>query len=867
LIEFTLNKEPISYTGSDDLSLLTWLREEKGIVSPKDGCSGQGACGACLVEIDGKAVLSCRTPMKKLSRSRLVTIEGFDPILKDTLARAFVKKGAVQCGFCTPGFLSRTKILLEQNNSPTRDEIRKALAANLCRCTGYAKIIDAVILAAQSLRDKKEIKLNESGGIGKDRSKHDAYVTALGQRKFIDDMRFPEMVFGALKFSDHPRAKVLTIKIDKAENLPGVIRVFTAKDIPGERMTGVLHQDWPVMVLEGETTRYIGDVLAGVVASDKAIARKACDLIDVDYEVLEPVTDPVEAIKDKIKVHENGNLLAVSKFSRGGDIEEAFHLSHHVVSARYQTQLVEHAFLEPETAIARSCKTRSCKTKFYKNRGIQVYTQNQGIYEDRTAIAKILGLPKEQVIATLVPCGGAFGGKEDLTVQGHAALFCYHLNKPVKVSLSRDESIRMHPKRHPFVMDYKLGCDKTGKLTALSAEIIGDTGAYASLGGEVLNRAAGHAAGGYHVPVVAVVSKAVYTNNLPSGAMRGFGVNQVTYAMECMVDELCEKTGGNPWQFRYDNALKKGSMTATGQVLGDGVGLRDTLLAVKDEYEKARYAGLALAIKNIGFGNGLIDESEAEIEVVSDKKIILHHGWTEMGQGVDTISKQILCDILNSDNLDINDMDIEVVSSTDSEVVGGMTTASRGTFLLGNSLIMAAEKLKKELKTTSLANLAGKRFKGRWFCDWTTRPGKDVKNPLTHFAYGYAAQVVILDDKGRVDKVIAAHDGGRVINPTLFEGQVEGGVMMGLGYAFTEKLGLDHGYLKSSKMGKLGLPKIKSMPEIIVKAVEVKDPKGPFGAKGVGEIGLVPTAPAAINALYQFDKKRRYELPVGQRIR
>jgi selenium-dependent xanthine dehydrogenase len=857
MIEFTLNGVLISFTGSEDLPLLTWLREDQGIVSPKNGCSGQGACGACLIEIDGKAALSCRTPMEKLSGSKIVTIEGFDPDLKDTLARAFVKKGAVQCGFCTPGFLSRTKILLEQNKTPTRDEIKKALAANLCRCTGYAKIIDAVILAAQSLRDKKEIKLNETGGVGKNRPKHDAYLTALGQRKFIDDMRFTGMVFGALRFSDHPRARVLAIKIDNAKKLPGVIRVFTAKDIPGDRVTGTIYQDWPVMVSEGETTRYIGDVLAGVVAKDEPTARKACGLIDIEYEVLEPVTDPVAALKDEIKVHENGNLLAVTEFSRGGDIEEAFNLSDYVVSAQYRTQLVEHAYLEPETAIARP----------YGVAGIQVYTQSQGIYEDRHAISEILGLPKEQVVATLVPCGGAFGGKEDLTVQGHAALFCYLLKKTVKVSLSRDESIRMHPKRHPFVMDYKLGCDKNGLLTALSADIIGDTGAYASLGGEVLNRAAGHAAGGYHVPVVAVVSRAVYTNNLPSGAMRGFGVNQVTFAMECMVDELCEKTGRNPWQFRFDNALKKGSMTATGQVLGDGVGLQDTLLAIKDDYDKAKYGGLALAIKNIGFGNGLIDESEAVIEVISDKKILIHHGWTEMGQGVDTIAKQILCDIVGSKNIEIGNIEIDVVSSTDSEVVGGTTTASRGTFLLGNSLITAAEKFKKELKTKGLSALIGKKFKGRWFCDWTTRPGKDVDNPQTHFSYGYAAQVVCLDDKGRVDKVIAAHDAGRVINPTLFEGQIEGAVMMGLGYAFTEKLELDHGYLMSSKMVKLGLPKIKSMPEIIVKAVEVKDPKGPFGAKGVGEIGLVPTAPAAINALYQFDKKRRYELPVGKRIR
>ena len=457
---------------------------------------------------------------------------------------------------------------------------------------------------------------------------------------------------------------------------------------------------------------------------------------------------------------------------------------------------------------------------------------------------------------------GAFGGKEDLTVQGHAAVFSYLLKKIVKVRLSREESIRMHVKRHPFTMDYHLGCDKTGKLPALSANIIGDTGAYASLGGEVLNRAAGHASGGYHVPVVDVVSRAVYTNNLPAGAMRGFGVNQVTFAMECMVDELCEKAGFDPWQFRFDNALEKGSMTATGQVLGEGVGLKDTLLAVKEDYYNARYAGIGLAIKNIGFGNGLVDESEAAIEIISDKKIVIHHGWTEMGQGVDTIAKQILCDVAGLDNIEI-----DVISSTDSEVIGGTTTASRGTFLLGNSLITAAERLKNELGKAGLKDLAGRKFKGRWFCDWTSRPGDDVKNPMTHFSYGYAAQVVILDEKGRVEKVVAAHDAGRVINPALFEGQIQGAVMMGLGYAFTEKLDLDRGQLVSDKMASLKVPKIKSMPEIIVKAVEVRDPGGPLGAKGVGEIGLVPTAPAAVNALYTFDKKRRYELPVGQRIR
>jgi len=719
---------------------------------------------------------------------------------------------------------------------------------NVCRCTGYVKIIDAVMLAAEALAAKKEIVLEENSGIGKNRPKHDAYQKALGESKFIDDMTFPGMLHGALRFSDHPRATILSINTDKAEKHPGVIRVFTAADIPGDRMTGVIFQDWPVMVKEGEVTRYIGDVLAGVVAEDDDTARKAASLIEVDYEILTPVTDPVEAQKDTIKVHEEGNLLSQTVIKRGGNAGSILKNSAFSVEAEYKTQLVEHAFLEPEATIA-------IRTD---DDGLKLYSQSQGIYEDRHAISSLLGIPQDKVVVTLVPCGGAFGGKEDLTVQGHASVFSWLLNKPVKIKLSREESIRMHPKRHPMVMKYKVGCDEKGILTVLTADITGDTGAYASIGASVLERSAGHATGGYHVPCVDIISRAVYTNNLPSGAMRGFGVNQVTYAVECMIDELIEKGGFDAWQFRYDNALRKGSQTATGQVMGDGVGLRDTLIAIREDYEKADCAGLALAIKNIGFGNGLIDESEAEIEILSDKKVRLHHGWTEMGQGVDTISQQILEDITG-----IGDIEIDVVSSTDSEVIGGATTASRGTFLLGNSLIIAAEKLKSDLENQSLGDLAGKRYRGKWVCDWTSKPGISPETE-THFAYGYAAQVVVLDKNGQIDKVIAAHDAGKVFNPNLFEGQIEGAIVMGLGYTFTEKLELDKGYLVSDRYVKLGVPKIKSIPEIVVKAVEVKDPRGPFGAKGVGEIGLVPTAPAAVNALYKYDGIRRYELPVGK---
>ncbi|MBT4264296.1 MAG: selenium-dependent xanthine dehydrogenase [Deltaproteobacteria bacterium] len=846
-MEFTLNDKSIGFDGDKQLSLLSYLREQQQLTSVKDGCSGQGACGACLVEIDGKAVLACRTPMEKVAGSNIVTIEGFPTRLKETLGKAFVEKGAVQCGFCTPGFLSRTRILLQKNPDPTREEIKKALALHMCRCTGYVKIIDAILLAAHSLRENKEIVLQGSGKIGQSLPKYDAYQKAIGQSDFIADMHRENMAYGALTFSKFPRARVIRINTTAAEALPGVLRVFTSRDIPGERITGHLKDDWPLMINEGETTRYIGDVLAGVVAKTEAIARAAADLVAVEYEELEPLTDMMAAEHSPIHVHEQGNLLSVTCFQNGKQIDAILSGSAHVVSATYKTQRVEHGFLETEAAIAEP----------WGNDGLRIFVQSQGISEDCRCITRILNLPGEKVDVTLIPCGGAFGGKEDMTVQGHAALFAYLLKQPVRVRLNREESLRMHPKRHPMIMNYQLGCDNEGRLTALKADIVGDTGAYASLGAAVLSRSAGHAAGGYHVPNVDVTAKAVYTNNIPCGAMRGFGVNQVTFAMESAVDELCEIGGFDRWQFRYDNALGDGSRTITGQTLVGGVGLKETLLAVKDEFQQARYAGLAIGIKNIGFGNGLVDESDVKIEIISATHINLHHGWTEMGQGIDTVAIQIFCEETGLDTPGI----VEIKRSTAAGIVGGTTTASRGTFLLGNAIIDAAQKIKNDLQHSTLAELAGSTYWGHWRCDWTTEPLSGEES-IIHVAYGYASQVVILNDEGSVQKVVAAHDVGRVINPLLVEGQVEGGIVMGLGYAFSEDLSLKNGQLKTIRYGKLGIPRIKQVPEIVVKLLEVSDPYGPYGAKGVGEIGLVPTAAAAANARYQFDKTRQYQLPI-----
>ncbi len=847
MILFELNGSAVRYPGDKNRSLLDFLRQDMGIISVKDGCSGQGACGACLVELNGRPALSCVTPMKKVAGGRVVTLEGLPEPLRKLLGDAFVGKGAVQCGFCTPGFLMRTKILLQENPRPSRQQIVAALKPNLCRCTGYVKIVEAVEHAARLLAGEEAPAPDPNRGIGGRQRKYEAWETAVGRRPFVADLRFPGMVFGALRFSDHARAVVRRIDAKKAQAMPGVLRVFTAADIPGQRRTGLVVDDWPLMVAAGETTRSGADVLAGVVAGSEAQARAAAAAIEVDYGVLEPLTDFLQAEGSPIRVHEQGNLLEKCVIRRGGDVGAILAGSAFSVSGVFRTQMIEHAFLETEASVA-----------LPEADGVLLYSQGQGVYEDRRQVALLLGLKQEKVRVIQVANGGGFGGKEDLTTQGHAALFARLLGCPVRVRLSRPESLRMHPKRHPFVMEYALGCDRRGNLTALRARIIGDTGAYASVGAKVLERAAGHASGAYHVPAADIEARAVYTHNVPCGAMRGFGVNQVTFAMESCIDMLCERGGFDRWQFRYDNALHAGRMTAGGQVLGKGVGVRACLLALKERYQAEKNAGLACGIKNTGIGNGIPDDSEVKIEVASGPRLVIHHGWTEMGQGVHTVARQV---VSQETGLDPAIMDVRV--DTAVEARSGMTTASRATSLVGNALIDACTALKRDLGGMPLAALAGRVYPGRWRCDWTTPPQADGRT-VSHYSYGYAAQLVVVDGMGRVSRVVAAHDAGRVVNPTLFEGQIEGAVVMGLGQALSEDLPLKNG-LPSGRLADLGLLRAGDVPGIEVIAVEVADEHGPYGAKGVGEIGLVPTAAAVANALCLFDGRRRFRLPLARR--
>jgi selenium-dependent xanthine dehydrogenase len=834
-----------------------------------------------MVEIDGKAKLSCTRKMKFLEGAQVITMEGIPAVVRDVIATAYVEKGAVQCGFCTPGLIMRTKVLFAENPYPDRDQIKKAISNNMCRCTGYVKIVDAIEAALKNLREAPShgqvlppqlsgnpgtfAKSAPPAGIGQSLTKYEAYETAIGKRLFVNDMKMDGMLHGALRFSDHPRARIISIDTDAAANTEGVIRIFTARDIPGDRFTGLIISDWPLMIAPGETTRYIGDVIAGVVALNEDTARKAAQMIRIEYEVLEPVSNMHLALEPgSPEVHPGKpNLLEKCIVRRGDPVEMAIEQSAFKTSGIYETQRIEHAFLETEAALALP----------YKN-GIHLYSQGQGIYVDQRQVASLLALDDEQVRVTLVPCGGGFGGREDMTVQGHVSLFAFLLQQPVKLHLSREESIRMHPKRHPVWMDILLGCDENGILTALRLRAIGDSGAYASVGTKVMERVAGHASGGYHLPSVDIESLTVYTNNIPSGAMRGFGANQVAFALESCIDELCSLGNFDRWKFRYDNALDDGKMTATGQILGKGVGIKACLLALKDQFYAARYAGLACGIKNSGVGNGMTDFSDVKISIRQNGSVLIQHGWTEMGQGVQNMAIQTLH---QETGIDAHIITVEV--DTNANLPTGMTTSSRATALLCNAIIDAAATIREDLDQYSsgcrdlhgkwlqhaLLQLAGNTYSGKYYCDWTTKPGADVEKIVTHYSYGYAAQLVVLNDQGEIDKVYAAHDAGKIMNPMLFEGQIEGAVHMGLGYALSEDLPMKESRLVSAKLSDCGVLNALQTPEIIVIGVEVADPVGPYGAKGIGEIGLVPTAAAVANALCKYDGVRRRKLPMKRR--
>lgn len=847
-LDFILNGQPVSAAVRPGEPLLEVLRDGCGITSVKDGCAPEGSCGACTVIVDGKAVVSCAQPAERFAGRAITTQEGLPAADRQLWADCFVAAGASQCGFCSPGILMKAEVLLAKTPEPARAEVASALAGNLCRCTGYVKIIDAIMLAAGARRGTPLPDIDNSGRVGRPTARYQGRELALGDKPYINDMTMPGMLHGAIRFADHPRATVRAVSTARARAHPGVLAVLTAGDVPGNRVQGEITKDWPQLVAAGETTRYVGDVIALVAARTRAAAREAAALVEVSYEVLEPVTSPTQAMAGgapQLHAHAPGNVLSVSQIKRG-DVDAALAGAAHVVTETFQTQFIEHAFLEPESSLA-----------YPADGGVHFYTQGQGIWSERRQVASLLGVPEDTVRATLVSAGGAFGAKEDLGVQGHASLLAARTGRPVKLTLSRAESMRFHVKRHPLTLTYTVGCDSDGRLLGLRARIVGDTGAYASVGDKVLERAAGHACGVYKFPAADIEARAVYTNNPPCGAMRGFGANQTNFALEGMLDRLAGRAGLDGWEIRWRNAVEEGDIFGTGQRLGPGVGIKKTLLAVKEAYRSARYAGIGCAVKNTGIGNGLAEYGKVILRPGADGSVTLFHSWTEMGQGVHTILMQILCEELGT-----TPGQVRLAVDTCRELDCGQTTASRATVLGGRAVIDAAGKLKAALNGGQLADLAGQEFYGEVLIDWTTRPGAAVANPVTHFAYGWATQVVILAEDGRIEKVVAAHDVGKVLNPTLLSGQVEGAVHMGLGHSLSEEFVVDGGHPVTTTLKSLNIIPPSGMPPVECIFVEEPQPEGPYGAKGIGEIGLVATASAVAGALHAFDGRYRTRLPM-----
>ncbi len=888
-LSFQLNGESRGISYEEGMNLLDVLRDECGVTSPKDGCAPQGACGCCTVMVEGRAVLSCLRKPESVEGKSVTTLEGLAEGKRRILAEAFVREGGLQCGYCTPGIAARVVSLLDRTPTVNEDQVRKALTGHICRCTGYQRIVDAVLTAADawqaealpedgsprradvfgSARGLHRRSPGEGSGVGGNGLRYQGAEQTLGDKPYVADLSIDGMLHGAVVLSRHPRAVVLEIDTSAILKTPGVERVLTAEDVPGSRLVGLIRKDWPVFVAQGETTRCVGDVLALVLADTRFHAKLAAETLEesVRYQVMEPVADPVEALREgSPAVHGGSNLLDVCAYARG-DVDAALAGSAHMVERTFVTQRIEHAFLEPEACLAVPAAAALDGTDEQGAGGrLKVFTQGQGVHDDQAQVASVLGVDAEAVEVELVSNGGAFGGKEDLSIQAQTALAAFLTGRAVRTILTREQSLRMHPKRHPITLRYRAGADAEGHLTAVRARITGDTGAYASVGMKVLERAAGHSCGPYRVPAVDIEARTVYTNNPPCGAMRGFGANQASFAIEGVMDLLAEKVGIDGYDIRERNILAPGDRFATGQVMADSCGIRQTLEAVRDVYKEATYAGIGCGIKNTGIGNGMDDSGRVLLHVGEDGRLEILTGYTEMGQGLFTVLRQV---VHQETGLPVDAMDVRTAS--DPRVVCGMTTASRATALLTAAGRIAAEKLAADLapgagEAVALASLAGREYHGEYVCDFTTKPGADVADPVTHMTFSYATQVVILDDEGRLERVVAAHDVGRAINPVLCAGQIEGGVHMGLGYALSEDFPCTAGVPDSLLLRDLGILKAKDTPEIEVILVEVPDEVGGYSSKGVGEIGLVPTAGAVAAALHAFDGKRRFRLPMTDAV-
>ena len=832
---------------SGDKPLIRVLRDEIGDLTVKEGCD-DGSCGTCVVLVDGKLVKSCTRQTSAVEGHEVVTTAGLSEREQEVYVHAYAETGAVQCGFCTPGMVMASKALLDKNPEPSRDDVTKAIRTDICRCTGYRQVVDAVMISADLLRS------GETPAVPTDRwrvsdtaARPDAAEKVLGTGRFADDIRLPGMVFARALRSPSPRGLVRGLDITAAKAHPHCLAVLTAEDVP-ENKIGHITNDWDVMIPVGQHTRYVGDALALVASDDESALDEIIALIELDYEELPPVTSPQQALSpDAPLVHSRGNVLDIEHV-KVGNPDAAIRSAAYTVTRKFKTPWQEHAFMEPECAVAEP----------YGD-GLKMYTSSQSVYDEQHEISRMLRLPAEKIRSTATLVGGGFGGKEDMSVQHHAALMAWHLQRPVKVRFTRTESLNYHVKRHPMDLEFTVACDEQGKLTAVKVVILSDTGAYASLGGPVLQRACTHAGGPYVIPNFEVLGLALYTNNPVSGAFRGFGVVQSQFAMESCLNELSEMSGLDPWEIRYLNVVRPGDSLPNGQIADESTGIAEVLEDLKGDFYANPNSGLAIAHKNTGIGVGLPDVGRCILSV-EDGAVHIRTSAACMGQGV----AQVVIHVL-SETVDLRpDQIVYEQPDTERTPDSGTSTGSRQTLFTGEATRLAAVQLRDALEQADgeLGRLEGLEWYGEFWPE--TDPIDSTKeHPKSHVGYGFGAQMITLGDDGEVEKVLAVYDVGTVMNQQAAVGQIEGGVMMGLGYAFTEEFVVKDG-VPQTRYGQLGLLRSNKMPQ-----VEVRFVKGPgslpfaYGAKGMGEICMIPTAPAAAQAYYLRDGQRRYRLPLA----
>lgn len=899
-IALTVNGRLMTAHVSPDLSLLRFLRDYLGLTGTKDGCS-TGHCGACTVIVNGKAQRACLLKLGKLTGAAVETIEGMAPDGHlHPLQESFIENNAVQCGYCAPGVIMSAKALLDRNPDPSDGDIRKTLTTNrnLCRCTGYINILKAIKDAAPYAAEGREYPAGEETA-NATILRRDAVGHVTGKTRYADDIPSDGFLHGKVRWADHPSAEILSIDTADAERMAGVVAVLTAKDVPGRNVFGLVTPDQPVFA--ADRVRYIGDALAVVFAETPGTAAAARDAIKVEYRPLPGVYTPFEAAApDAPKVHADGNLLKDMRVTRG-DVDKAFSECAAIVERDYTTPFVEHAFIEPESGLGFADA----------DGGVTVKIACQAAWDARRELAAILDLPVDHVRVIQLPAGGAFGGKTDVLLERFLALGALKTGRTVKITLTREESLRAHAKRHASWIHIKVGADAEGRILALQDKVLLDAGAYASSSAAVLVSGCVTNTGPYFIPNLSLHAQAWYTNNVIGGAMRGFGAPKIAFAVECALDELARKLNLDPLEFRYRNALDVGLPNVVDHVQEPGiVTIKETIRAAQEELRRAVIppsqgtkrvgVGVACMAKTVGVGKNVPESAGAIVELDAQGRGKVLTGYCDMGQGANPMLAGLAAQELG---LPVERIDV-LLPDTDLSPAAGPTGGSRQTFIMGNAVINAARDLKNQLAYRAADALGAEpgdiELSGDQLVDRATghalplsalgqrfavesryhTPSTDPQPLLieskwgtpefrsrrTNWLYDFGTAISIVEvdtqtGETRLLKHIAVYDVGKALNPAAIEGQIHGAVAMMMGYALSEEFVVRDGINLTDSLHKCHLPTADQTPEVVSVVLEIPCADGPYGAKGFSEAPTVNVAPAIINAIYDAVGVRITSLP------